>query len=411
MIDPFDLLRAELVRVAEAAAGAGGAAAARGRRWRPGWLRRHSHPLVIVAAALAITGSAAAAVVSLTASPSQPLAGRVPGTIEAASLAGYRYTITVTPSLYAGQPDWWSSISYGKGASGGYGQGGGGGGYATASMPVFGGDVDVFSSSYPNSARRGDTVAYMLTSPEVAAIRVGRRTIATFTSPQLPAGDRAAVLFLPSGSPLLVTGWTPGRPIRSYMRIPAEPGNGGPYRIPTLAVLPLDSHGEAIPSKPSVQYGSFYRFWQAPSAITPNIHELPYHGPTHPLPGVCELAQHGLPGLTPEWGQAISTISPAVNSVGELFVSCVDTEYYLHGWPLQVGVLLDARRPGRVLGAIPGAHRVAGDPNIVNFDAGQLSARRQGEAWLVAEGGADATQRLQVLRALRITKLDLHQIK
>jgi hypothetical protein len=32
------------------------------------------------------------------------------------------------------------------------------------------------------------------------------------------------------------------------------------------------------------------------------------------------------------------------DSMGKLFLSCLDTEYYLHSWPLQVGVLLDARR-------------------------------------------------------------------
>jgi hypothetical protein len=134
---------------------------------------------------------------------------------------------------------------------------------------------------------------------------------------------------------------------------------------------------------------------------------IPIRGPTHPLSGVCEVAQRGLPALTPEWGHTIRTISRARNSVGELFLSCLDTEYYMHGWPLKVGVLLDARQPGRVLGDIPGAHPLPGDPNIVNFDAGHLTARRQGEAWLVAEAGADAQQRAQALRALRVSKLDL----
>jgi hypothetical protein len=165
-----------------------------------------------------------------------------------------------------------------------------------------------------------------------------------------------------------------------------------------------------IPTRLTNPSGSFPAFWQAPSAVTPTIHEPPYHGPTHPLPGVCELSQHGLPALTPEWGHTISTISPAADSVGELFLSCVDTEYYLHGWPLEVGVLLDARRPGRTLGAIPGAHSFAGSANVVGFDAGQLSARRVGDAWLVVEGGSGAAQRLQVLRALSITKLDLRHI-
>ncbi len=217
---------------------------------------------------------------------------------------------------------------------------------------------------------------------------------------------------------MLTLDWHPGEPIRSVMQI-APPGPGGsgsgipgyhgPHNIPTLAVLPLDSEGNVIPSQPAYPSFPFPYFWQAPSAVTPNISEPPYHGPTHPLPGVCELAQHGLPGLTAEWGHAIHEIAPVRDSVGELFLSCLDTEYYLHGWPLLVGVLLDARRPGEVLGAIPGARPVAGHPDTVNFEGGNLTARRSGDAWLVAQGGSGTAQRLEVLAALRISRLDLHK--
>jgi hypothetical protein len=410
MIDPFEVLRAELVRAAETMTAGATAQVEGGRKLRwPGWLRRRSHPLALVAAALVITGSAAAAVVSLTAGRSQPLAGTVPGQVESASLAGYRYTITVSPSLDAGGAGWNSSISYSRGGQSGFGEGGGGA-YATSSNPFLGGDGGAFSIAYPSPSRRGDTVGYVLTGPAVAAVRIGNRTIATFSSPSLPGLDRAAVFFLPTGSPQLVSGWAPGQPIRSYLHIPAEPGYRGPHKIPTLAVLPLTRNGEVIPTRLTNPSGSFPSFWQAPSAVTPNIHEPPYHGPAHPLSGVCELGEHGLPALTPEWGHAIRTISPATDSVGELFLSCVDTEYYLHGWPLQAGVLLDARQPGRVLGTIPGAHPVPGRPDIVNFDAGQLSARRQGQAWLVVEGGSSPAQRLRVLRALSISKLPVHHV-
>jgi hypothetical protein len=79
----------------------------------------------------------------------------------------------------------------------------------------------------------------------------------------------------------------------------------------------------------------------------------------------------------------------------------------LHGWPLATGVLLDARRPGRVLGALPGAAPVPGAPGIVDFAAASLSARRVGNAWLVVRGGSGTRQRLRVLEALRISRLDL----
>ena len=66
MTDPFDILRAELVSAA-------GRAALPAPRKRWGWRRRPSRPVAIFLAALVITGSAAAAVFSLTGSASSRL--------------------------------------------------------------------------------------------------------------------------------------------------------------------------------------------------------------------------------------------------------------------------------------------------------------------------------------------------
>jgi len=154
----------------------------------------------------------------------------------------------------------------------------------------------------------------------------------------------------------------------------------------------------------------FPSFWQAPKAITPSIHEPSYHGPTHPrADGVCLLGQHGLPGLNPVWGHTIAKIQPATGSLGALFLSCVDTEYYLHGWPLATGILLDARRPGQVIGPLPGARPVPGAPSVVDFASASLSARRVGNAWIVVRGGSGSRQRLKVLEALRISRFDLRR--
>jgi hypothetical protein len=158
-------------------------------------------------------------------------------------------------------------------------------------------------------------------------------------------------------------------------------------------------------------YMPFAYFWQAPTAITPNISEPPYHGPSHPLHGVCELAQRGMRELTPEWGHVLHVIPSYPDAVGALFVSCLDTEYYLHGWALKAGILLDARRPGRVLGVLPGAQPVSGHPGIIDVASGHLTARRVGNAWLAVEGGSGLPQRLRVLSALRIAKLDLSHVR
>jgi hypothetical protein len=258
------------------------------------------------------------------------------------------------------------------------------------------------------TAPRGDTVAVAVIGPQVAAVRVGDRTIRTSTSAQLPAGDRAAVFFLAAGSPQPIVGWRPGDPIHSHLRVPTGPGPNQWRDIPTIALLPLDPSGHVLSTTFTYPDGPFPSFWQTPAAVTPNNHQAPYHGPTRP-DGVCRLARHGLPGLTPAWGHTIDRIAPASDSLGELFLSCVDSEYYLHGWPLAVGVLLDARLPGQVLGALPGARPVPGHPGEVESAGASLSALRIGNAWLVVRGGSGSAQRLRVLAALRISKLDLRR--
>jgi hypothetical protein len=411
MSDPFDTLRTELVR----AAGRVEVTSPR-RRWS--WVRARPHGVAAVLAALVVCGGGAAAAVSLTASHSQPLSGQIPGRIQpvhgtdAISVAGYRYSIRVTPDLSTGSAGWavWTAYK-GPPYGGGLG-GGGGGGYPTPSAPIFQGSGVAPWSIPSGTPNPGDSVGSVLTGPQVAAVRIGDRTIQTFASALLPAGDRAAVFFLSGRAPTPVVGWRPGQPIRSRMRVP-EPTPGGRLRLTTFAttaLIPISSTGHPLPSTfpPDSSYLRGWSFWQAPSAVTPNIHEPRYHGRTHPRPGACELTQHGLPGLRPEWGSTIRRIPTVKSYVGELFVSCVSTEYYLHGWPLTAAVLLDARHPGAVLGPIPGAHPLAGTPGIVDFPAASLSARRVGNAWLAVQGGAGTTQRRQALNALQIIKLSLH---
>jgi hypothetical protein len=408
MSDPFNTLRAELVSAAARAE-----LTSSGRRWP--WLRGRTRPVAVVIAALVVCGSAAAATISLTASSSQPLSGRVPGRVSSASprssisLAGYRYSIRVTPSLASGSSGWavWTAYQ-GPGFGSGLG-GGGGGGYPALTEPIFQGD-SVAPWTFPVQSQ-GDSVGFVVTGPQVVAVRIGDRTIRTFASSQLPVGDRVAVFFVKAHAPVPLVGWRPGKPINSRMRVPENGPRSRWVSIPTTAVLPLDSAGHTLPTAslgPGDGYVRGWSFWQAPSAITPRIHEPPYHGPTRPRAGACGLAQRGLPGLTAEWGSTITTIPAVKHYVGELFVSCVSTEYYLHGWPLTAAVLLDAGHPGATLGPIPGAAAVPGHPGVVDFAGASLSAKRVANAWLLVQGGSGTTQRLRVLKALRITELDLH---
>jgi hypothetical protein len=356
-----------------------------------GWGRR---AVLVALVPLAIAGSAAAYGDAGSTVASQPLTGRVPGVAVrhqrgAFSASGYDYRIVVEPSLAAGTPGWVSALTYSlRGSSGG--GGGGGGGYPTKAWPFFADDGGV-TSYLPGRPPRGDVVDYVLTGPEVAAVRVGELTIPTFSDSRLPVGDRAAVFFRRAAAPPAVV----------------IPGLSGPRGA--VLVVPLDAAGHVISVRPLYPSTTPSRYWQAPTAVTPTIHEPPYNGPTHPLPGACELGQHGLPGLVPEFGHVVRHIRAVTGSEGEVFVSCVDTEYYLRGWPLDVAVLVDAAAPGQVLGPIPGASPVVGHPGVVNLAAGpfpgSLTAEQIGEAWLVVQGGASLAQQLRVLRALDVAKL------
>ena len=406
MTDPFDVLRAQLVNAASVARAETAARPALRLRW---WQGGRPRPLAVVVAALMICGSAAAAALSLG-SASEPLSGQVPGrhlggplAAQLQSVAGDRYQITVLPELSAGAAGWDTGFAFsrnGKLESGGQA----GGLYPTASNPIFGGTGIGYIPARPST---GASVAFSLTGPTAAAIRFDGRTIQTFTSARLPTGDRAAVFFMPAGAPTPVVAGGFPQITGGTIQVPAGPGRST-RPIPAASLVALDATGQIIPSSPS-NTDAFPPtvFWQAPDAVTASNHQPPYHGPTHPGAGACELGQSGLQGLTPEWGHTLAKITPVTDAQGELLLSCIDTHYYLNGWPLTAAVLLNAQDPGSTPGPLPGAAPVPGTANTVDVPTAGISGRRVGNAWLVVSGGSGATQRLSVLRALPITQLDL----
>jgi hypothetical protein len=129
--------------------------------------------------------------------------------------------------------------------------------------------------------------------------------------------------------------------------------------------------------------------------------------PESPPAGPCQLHATGVPGIEAECGHVATTLRPYPGSIiGRAFFSCVDTEYYLHNWPLETAILLDAQHPGRTpapiprMKSVPGAHGVFSAPGDWH---GELTATRHGHAWLVVAGGSGPTQRIQVLRHLSMS--------
>jgi len=331
--------------------------------------------------------------------------------------SGDSYRITVAPDLQAGDAGWCTDIQYSAGGKPAEGSGGceTGGSYPTISRPVFG---SFAHWGFPASAPSGDTVGYVLTGPGVAAIRIGSRTILAKSQPDLPAGDKAAVFFLPAKSP-------------PVMVPPA--GTAYPYAIRVPSVDPylvrLSKSGKALPpAKPNlvraipilalneagqvIRYGSAQKtalgtvgFWQRSATRGHRLHGIS----RTPRPGACTISQHGLTHLKPIFGRTVQRIVARPALQGQGFLSCLDTYYTLDRSLLRAGVLLDAHNPGGTLSPIPGASAVPGQPNTINVPLpgllpGAITARREGNAWLVVQGGRGETQRLQVLQALRLAK-------
>lgn len=172
---------------------------------------------------------------------------------------------------------------------------------------------------------------------------------------------------------------------------------GPPSPAPPVAaetVVALDAHGsvlarESLLGQLGASSESRTHWWQPP----------------HPLPpGPCQINANGVAGLAGQWGHVAEAIHPYPSHiVGRAYFSCIDIEYYVHGWPLDAAVLVDAAHPGTPPAPIPGLRPVAGVWGVFNgpgYWKGDLTARRIRSAWLVVAGGSGLAQRMQVLRHL-----------
>lgn len=384
---------------------------------------RRAHPIALVVASLIACASAAAAIVSLSGHSSQPLTGHVPGSHVVGTQRGVQpesgdtYRITVAPDLQAGDAGWCTDIQYSAGGKPAEGSGGceTGGSYPTISRPVFG---SFAHWGFPARAPSGDTVGYVLTGPDVAAIRIGSRTILAKSQPGLPAGDKAAVFFLPAKSPPVMVP-PAGTPYPYDVRVPSvDPylvrlSKSGkalsppahPALVRAIPILALNDAGQVIRygSAKTTALGSV-KFWQRSASRANRLHGIS----RTPRPGACTISQHGPTHLTPIFGRTVQRIVPRPEIQGQAFLSCLDTYYTLDRSLLRAAVLLDAHNPGGTLTSIPGTTAVPGHPDTVNVPLGRLpgaiTARREDNAWLVVQGGRDEAQRLQALRTIRITK-------
>jgi hypothetical protein len=312
--DPFDLLRDELV----AAAAPAGVRA-----------RRRVRSLVVVAAALALSGTATAAVLSLTGGqPSAPLRGALPGE---RGPSARNYTISLTPNLFPGQAGWCRRVALRRGRAPVTGGMGCGLAAASGTALIAGGAMSVGSDRI---------LAYAVVDRRVASVELapGLR-VAPRAEPTLPFGWRAAVAFVPTRR-----GALPGEATilrlfdargRAIDRSPEQ--HAGTRALPTRKVDPL--HPPAVPC-----------------AIT--------HAPIAHLRHVSQTIVRGLLATRADVnGRALRTCSEAAFSLGT--------------HRLRAAVLVDAAGPRHEPPPLPGA----------------MTARRIGRAWLVVDGGTPRDRR------------------
>ncbi len=387
MIDPFDDLRDHLVL------------AIMRLETRPArttrWARVRSHPLAATLAALVFAGTATAGVISITAERSAPLAGQVPQQAGPRSPhfwgleGGERYRITVWPVLQGGVSGVCAMIVF-EGPHG-VGYGGCGAPYPTTSMPYL---APGGRTAYPNGIiTKGGALEYFLTGPRVAAVRIGTHLVVTpRREPGLPAGDRAVVLYLPAGSPEIDPPWFPAGQL------------GLPRGAKTLSVVAVGRNGAPIPvNRGAQQFRLPARYW-----------ERPQQAPR----GACALAAPS--SYRAYRGTTAVRLEPETDVEGAALTSCLSVDYKVAGATLTAAVLVNAESPTSAPPALFGASPVAGQPGLVNReeDTGlhsstliAFTARRDGDAWIVVEGGRGLAQRIEAVRALRIARIDVSTVR
>jgi hypothetical protein len=333
-----------------------------------------------VALAAVVLGGGVAAAAALLDQPSAPLAGRVPpGQQPGYAIAGgYRYRISLVPSLQVGQIGWCAAVTT-TSKSGQLEDLGTGScdDAPTSGAPLF-------------AAQLGQGLSFVFAAPSVHAIQLPGHDRVRTISAGLPFGYRAAVF-----------------------EYTAPPGGRLPRRASNeqFGIAALGTNGQQIPYDGSSM---------------PNEQTLIWGHSQTPVRGSCSVTADPGARVTFGVGTVVTSIVPAPILVGGAFLPCLERDVRLDSSSptslpinkrvMQIYVLLNAGDPSAAAPALPYMRALAGHAGIFNNaelplpDAlsDGMTARRAGNAWLIVVGGRSTKQRLAVLSQIAIGHVNLH---
>lgn len=336
-------------------------------------------PRLGMLAVLALSGSAAAAAIPLLGG-SHGLAGRVPqaaltspGKVVGPAAAvlphglpnGLRYAIPVTPDLEAGNAGWCSYPAFFLARSTEPLAGGGGACAPTSAGSIAivagGGPLTDILGALPTTRAPGAKGAL----PSAASVEQALRQAAFLN--WFVVSDRVATIkvgsasFVPQPDPELAPRW---RAVATFTRGPATT-----FRF-------LDHRGHPINQR-QVQ----------PLPPVPVTTINPRRVPS----ALCTLGSSDLPGLSSEW-EVVANATPSRGPLVDpnVLFSCARAWY---AFPrshavYSAAILLNAQNPARRAPNLPGLTPSTrpGDYEEATGTAGQITARRIGNAWLLIQG-------------------------
>lgn len=323
--------------------------------------------LIAVLAVLLLGGSAAGAVITLTSS--KPLSGTL---AQGPSRSGpSHYRISVFPYMAVGWSGWCTSAVF-KGHSGREATDYGCGPVESSGPTVAGGD---------SFGDQSGQYSYGIVSDRVASVRWAGTVVQPINDASLPAGTRAYFIVAP-------------------------PNRGRPK--PELTML-FDSSGRQIPGPEISRQNAVEHLPQI--AVNPR----------DPGAAPCAVRDSSAPRAVP-LTETVTTPVPWPRHQAGAFLACANATYNVDGTTLAVAVLVDATNALRTAAALPELQPDPAHPGLltghelgnIGFPSGltvsnggggqafntptryqefanhDVTARRAGPAWIIAEGGTPA---------------------